>query len=407
MRSLVFILTLLAAACGAPEAPQESRAQEQAQTQEQAPVNDHVETAIDGFVTSDYAWDLPDWMPRPVVPADNPMTDEKVALGRHLFYDKRLSLNETTSCASCHLQENAFTDPRRASLGLHGQETPRNSMSLANVAYLPRLTWANPLIASLEQHALTPLFSAEPEELGFNGKEDMLIERLRGVPEYREMFAKAFPERDGDIDLFTITRAIGAFQRTILSASSPYDQYRYEGDKDAISEAAKRGEAMFFSERFECHHCHNGVNFQDNERHARKRLGEIAFHNTGLYNVDGAGAYPARDTGVRDITFDDADMGRFRTPTLRNIAVTAPYMHDGSVATLNEAIAHYAAGGRTIASGPDAGDGSRNPLKSSFIPGFELTAQEEADLIAFLESLTDEKLLTNPALSDPWADGAE
>ena len=360
--------------------------------------------AIDGFVPSDYAWDLPAWMPRPVVPADNPMTAEKVRLGRHLFYDTRLSFNGTTSCASCHRQEYAFSDPRPLSEGLHGDRTLRNSMSLANVAYLPRLTWANPLIAALEQHALTPLFNADPEELGFNGRETVLTGRLGDIAEYRTLFRDAFPERAGEISLFTITRALAAFQRTILSAASPYDRYRYGGDDTAIKAAAKRGEALFFSERLECHHCHNGLNFQDNVRHARKRLGETAFHNTGLYNVDGRGAYPARDTGVREITFQDADMGRFRTPTLRNIALTAPYMHDGSIATLNGVIDHYASGGRHIATGPDAGDGSANPLKSSFVPGFTLSDRDRADLLAFLHSLTDTDFLTNPALSDPWRD---
>lgn len=136
--------------------------------------------------------------------------------------------------------------------------------------------------------------------------------------------------------------------------------------------------------------------------HERNRFGEIAFHNTGLYNIDGKGGYPAPNRGVLEVSNQPGDMGRFKAPTLRNIAVTAPYMHDGSIATLSEVIDHYAAGGRTIASGPNAGDGSKNPYKSEFVTGFLLTPQEKLDLLAFLESLTDSSFLNDPALSDPW-----
>jgi cytochrome c peroxidase len=165
-----------------------------------------------------------------------------------------------------------------------------------------------------------------------------------------------------------------------------------------------RGEALFFSERLECHHCHNGLHFSDTVLHERNRIGERAFHNTGLYNIDGRGAYPANNTGIAEITGRPEDMGRFRAPSLRNVAVTAPYMHDGSIATLSEVIDHYAAGGRTIASGPNAGVGRDNPLKSSFLPGFEMSAQERADLIAFLQSLTDEQFLRDPRYADPWTE---
>ena len=136
-----------------------------------------------------------------------------------------------------------------------------------------------------------------------------------------------------------------------------------------------------------------------------KRSGftEIAFHNTGLYNIDGNGAYPADNTGVQEITQNAEDMGRFRAPTLRNIALTAPYMHDGAIATLEDVIDHYAAAGRTILTGPDAGVGSENPLKSPFIKGFSLSTTEKQDLLAFLQSLTDETFISNPALSNPNA----
>lgn len=178
--------------------------------------------------------------------------------------------------------------------------------------------------------------------------------------------------------------------------------YRYGGDADAVSDSVVRGEALFFSERLECHHCHNGLNFSDTVLHERNRAGEIAFHNTGLYNLDGKGAYPADNIGIMEITGRPEDMGRFRAPSLRNIAVTGPYMHDGSIATLDGVLDHYSAGGRTITSGPFAGSGHDNPFKSSFIPGFTLTASERADIIAFLLSLTDEQFLRDPRFANPW-----
>ena len=140
----------------------------------------------------------------------------------------------------------------------------------------------------------------------------------------------------------------------------------------------------------------------DNIIHSRAPHPEIAFNNTGLYNIDGKGGYPQGNTGISELTERPEDMGRFKAPTLRNIAVTAPYMHDGSIPSLNEVLDHYAAGGRTIASGPNAGVGHDNPLKSSFVPGFTITPEERADLIAFLNSLTDEKFLTDPRYADPW-----
>ncbi len=358
--------------------------------------------ALGANVPSAYAFDLPAWAPAPLEPEGNPTTPAKVELGRRLFYDTRLSRDRSMSCASCHQQERAFTDGRATSPGVTGQHTPRNSMSIANAGYAPALTWANPLLRSLEQHALVPLVGQEPLELGLAGMDAELRTRLAAERSYRELFEQAFPEAGGDISLATITRALGAFQRVVISLRSPYDRYRYENDASALSDAAIRGEALFFSERLECHHCHSGLHFSDTVLHERNRLGELAFHNTGLYNLDGRGAYPRDNTGIAEITGRAEDMGRFRAPSLRNVALTAPYMHDGSIASLDEVIDHYAAGGRTISSGPHAGIGRENPLKSSFVPGFTLSAEERADLLAFLQALTDEQLLHDPRLSDPW-----
>jgi cytochrome c peroxidase len=348
-------------------------------------------------------WALPLGVPAPAVPADNPMSTTKVELGRRLFHDKRLSGNETYSCATCHVQERAFTDGRAHALGSTGQVHPRGSMSLANVAYAARLTWANPLIDSLEQQALLPMLGEAPVELGLAGKEPELLARLAAEPVYRELFPAAFPGESHPVSLVNVTRALATFERTILSFRSPYDRYAYGGDRSALSVGALRGRDLFFSDEVACFRCHGGFALSDAVVRDGGPAVVVEYHNTGLYNLDGKGAYPPDNTGVFTVSGLPADMGRFRAPTLRNIAVTAPYMHDGSVATLEGAIDHYAAGGRTIATGPDAGDGSKSPLKSALVKGFSLTPLQRRDLLDFFASLTDEELLNDPRLSDPWS----
>ena len=184
----------------------------------------------------------------------------------------------------------------------------------------------------------------------------------------------------------------------MLTFDSPYDRYNYGGQPDAISAAAKRGEDLFFGEKMECYHCHGGFNFTDNIQHARLPFPELGFHNTGLYNEDGKGAYPAAAPGIVEFTGDARDQGKFRTASLRNVAVTAPYMHDGSIATLEQVLRnHYARAGRAATTA-----GKPNPLRSELIAGFEISDAEIADVMAFLQSLTDEAFLTNPAHTDPW-----
>lgn len=355
-------------------------------------------------VAPEYNWNLPEWTPKPVVPENNPMTAAKVELGRHLFYESRLSINGEYSCASCHKQSLAFTDGKPVGVGTTNEKHPRNSMSLANVGYSPVLTWANPLMTSLENQSLIPIFGEHPVEMGMVGKEQGIIEWMQSDPQYHQMFAEAFEEEKQPINISNLTKALASFERSLVSFKSPYDRYRYEGDRHAISEAAIRGEKLFNSERTECFHCHGGINFSDSVKHENLAFTEVAFHNTGLYNIDGQGSYPLPNTGINEITQEPDDMGRFKVPSLRNIALTAPYMHDGSVATLKDAIAHYQAGGRTIAEGKWAGIGSNNPYKSGFIKGFEITEAEINDLIEFLNSLTDEEFITNSAYSDPNQD---
>jgi len=348
-----------------------------------------------------WKWDLPPGFPTPRVPPDNPMSVEKVELGRHLFYDTRLSIDGTYSCATCHDQAVAFTDRKARSEGVTGHITPRGSMSLANVAYSPVLTWANPAIRSLEAQALIPMFGEDPVEMGLSGREAILIASLKKEPRYSGLFAKAYP---GDADPFTlgnITKAIATFERTLISGNSPYDRYK-NGDPNAISAAAKQGETLFFSEELECFHCHGSFNFTETVDFAGKGFLEIEFHNTGLYNIAGSGNYPASNTGVHGITNDPEDMGKFKAPTLRNVAVTAPYMHDGSIADLHDVLGHYAAGGRTITEGPNAGVGADNPHKSGFVKKFDMPMSVRHNLMMFLRSLTDDAFLKDPRFSDPW-----
>jgi len=348
-----------------------------------------------------WEWQLPGDIPPPAVPADNPMNIAKVELGRWLFYDKRLSGNQTMSCATCHIQAIAFTDGKARSIGSTGVVHPRGSMSLVNVAYASRLTWANPLLDRLEDQALTPLLGDNPVEMGLGGHEDRFADLLRDDTNYSRLVREAFPRDKDPHSILNGLRAISAFVRTILGYDSRYDRY-LRGDTTALFESEKRGMELLFSERLECFHCHGGFNFTDSTTHADSRVDRVGFHNTGLYNLDGEGAYPVDNTGLFDMTGERRDMGRFRAPSLRNIAVTAPYMHDGSVPTLGAVIAHYERGGRLLEDGPHAGDGRLSPFKSEFVTGFELTDQERDDLLAFLESLTDESVLYDPRFSDPF-----
>jgi cytochrome c peroxidase len=351
-----------------------------------------------------WEWQLPEGFPEPYVPEDNPMSAAKVELGRYLFYDARLSANETMSCGGCHDQSLGFADGKATPEGSTGDQVPRNAMSLANVAYFPTYTWANPTLELLEQQARVPLFGEHPVELGATGHEEEILERFRGDPDYIERFAAAFPDDDAPVNFDNIVYALASFERTMISGNSPYDRYLYGKDDAAISEAAKRGFALFFSERLECYHCHAGLNLAAAFFAVESTQRELTFFNNGLYNLGGDGSYPVPNVGLYEFTGEASDMGRFRAPSLRNIAVSGPYMHDGSIETLEEVVDFYAAGGREITDGPYAGDGRDNPHKDPLVRGFTLTDGEKADLLAFLESFTDEAFLTDPALSDPFAE---
>jgi cytochrome c peroxidase len=353
--------------------------------------------------TDAWNWDLPEGFPKPYVPADNPMTAEKVALGRHLFFDTRLSSNEAVSCASCHDQAIGFADARPLSVGALGDLTPSNAPTLQNVAYYSNLTWAHPDILELEDQIAIPMFGEHPVEMGVTGNEALILGRLSDDPTYVDLWSAAWPDAP-DPAFDTAIDALASFIRTMVSADSPFDRFVYAFDDGAMSDSALNGMDLFFSERFECHHCHGGFHLSRAARTSTSSLVEAAFDNNGLYNLDGEGGYPDLNQGLYAFTGLDSDEGRFRPPSLRNVAVTAPYMHDGSIETLQEVLAMYADGGLLTEDGTNAGDGRTNPHKSGFVEGFIATEQEFADLTAFLESLTDETFLFKTDFSDPRAE---
>jgi len=338
-----------------------------------------------------YPWRLPKGFPKPHVPADNPMTQAKVELGRYLFYDTRMSVNGTESCASCHKQELAFTDGRAVGLGASGELHSRSAMSLVNVAYAGALTWSNPEMTSLEKQALVPMFGEHPVELGLR-EGDGFLPMLRADPVYPELFGRAFPAEADPFTAANVIKAVASFERSIISARSPYDRYHYGRDDAAISESAKKGEVLFFDQRLSCFRCHGGFAFTDSTVSDRNAERPIEFHNTGLYNLPGLLSYPPPNVGIYEYTKRPADVGKFKAPTLRNIALTAPYMHDGSISTLEGVLDHYAAGGRA----------HENPNKDALIGGFTLSGQDRSDLIEFLKCLTDEPLLRDPGFANPW-----
>lgn len=360
-------------------------------------VNDTVQSSGDGW-----QWTLPAYFPVPKVPESNPMSEAKVDLGRHLFYDRRLSGNGTQSCASCHHQEKAFTDGLGQAVGSTGMVHPRGAQGLANVVYNATLTWANPSLVTLEKQMEVPLFGDDPVEMGVNDHNRAeVLERLRAEPLYTPKFAAAFPSVATPIDWGHVIQAIASFQRSLLSGHSRYDQY-LQG-KVQLSVPETRGMALFFGEKAECFHCHGSFNFNDQIVHAASRVVETPFHNTGLYNLGGTGAFPEHNRGVFELTALVKDMGFFRAPSLRNVEVTAPYMHDGTIATLEEVLDFYAAGGRNVTTGPHAGDGRQNPHKSELVSLIDLNAQDKSDIVAFLKTLTDHEFLTDSRYANPWS----
>jgi cytochrome c peroxidase len=291
-------------------------------------------------------------LPPVPVPEDNPQTEAKVELGKRLFFDTRLSGDFSSSCATCHNPAVAFTDGLPRSRGFAGKTLLRNSPTVLNAAYNTAQFWDG-RAATLDEQCKGPLLS--PQEMNMVD-EKHLVNRLNAVPQYRQDFQTAFGEGPS---LDNVAHAIAAFERTLVTPGSRFDRYAL-GDKSALSDQEKRGLIVFFG-KGSCSECHKGVNFTDN-----------LYHDLGAKPVAGN----PEDLGRFAITHNPADRGAFKTPTLRNVALTAPYMHDGSVATLEDVVEFYDRGG----------DGA--PNQSKLIFKLNLTAQEKQDLVAFLKTLT-------------------
>lgn len=284
-------------------------------------------------------------------PDSNTFTIEKWQLGKKLFYDKMLSIDYSTSCASCHNVAIAFSDNTAMSIGANKLSGRRNAPTLTNVAYQPYYTKEGGL-PTLEQQILVPI--QEHDELNFNIVE--IAKRMSTIPEYVAMSRAVF---DRAPDAYVITRALATFERTLVSGNSGYDKYLYQNDTTHFNSSAKRGKELFFSNRTNCGSCHNGFNFTS-----------YAIENNGLYDV-------YKDVGRERFTGQPGDNGKFKIPTLRNIALTAPYMHDGSLKTLEDVIEHYNSGGKN------------HPNKSQLIRPLKLAERDKKDLLAFLKTLTD------------------
>lgn len=292
---------------------------------------------------------VPRGFPYPVFPADNQPTQSRVDLGRKLFNDPILSRDSSVSCGSCHMPALGFTDGRARSIGIEGRLAGRNSMPILNVAYQPYFFWdgGSP---TLEQQVLAPI--ENPNEMDFDV--NFVVARLQNNPQYVAEFQRAYGQGP---NVYTLTRAIACFERTIFSETSRFDIYMSGNDTTALTASEKRGMDLFFGERAECFHCHSGHMFSD-----------FSFRNNGLY-------LNYADSGRARITTLSSDAGKFKVPSLRGLLLTAPYMHDGSMSTLEEVVDHYNSGGQP------------HPNKSGFIFPLGLSQQEKEDLVNFLKTL--------------------
>jgi cytochrome c peroxidase len=311
------------------------------------------------------------------------MSEHKVALGCRLFFETRLSVTRTYSCASCHRPELAFTDGRPLAIGSKGDTLHRGAMTLTNVAYNPSFTWASGTVVTLERQMEQPLFNEHPLEMGLKRDDRELIEWLKAEQGYSTAFRDSFPQEAEPVTVPNVVKAIAAFERTLVSGRSPFDRYVYDDDRAAFPESARRGMRLFYSDRSGCARCHFGLNFSGPITQHGKSASPLFANN---------GSAVKGDAGLAAETKRAQDLGRFRVPTLRNIALTAPYMHDGRFATLDGVIDHYVAGGkRTDAIG----------VIDSQVRPLALSAEEKSDLVEFLKTLTDPAFTSSSSCRPP------
>jgi cytochrome c peroxidase len=333
--------------------------------------------------------------------ASNTYSPEKAKLGRYFFYDRRMSVNQAKSCSSCHDPSYSFTDGYRRSIGALGDNVQHNAPALINIVFNKYLTAADSTLHFPEQQINNPMFHCNPVELGWTGNETIITGRLNKDSLYSRQLPLLFPGSRDAFSLKNIQDCITSFVKTILCFNAPYDKYVYNKDSSALSASAIKGMKLFFSDKLHCSNCHAGINFSTpliTDKNGNKEY----YQNTGLYNIDCKGGYPANDAGLIELTKQAADMGKYKIPTLRNLAFTAPYLHDGSAPDLATVINMYQYGGRAIATGVNKGDGRKNPFKNPLICGFNITVDEKKDLINFLLSFSDSSVCHNPSFSNPF-----
>ncbi len=329
------------------------------------------------------------------------VNEARLKLGRYLFYDRRLSANSTRACATCHNPEFAFTDGYKRSIGAFADLHQRNSSPLFNLQYYKFLTAADSSLHSVTRQMDQPLFNNHPVEMGAASHENEILARVKSDQQYNTLFKKAFPLLVDAVAWDNIKTAISQFVLSIQSSNSSYDRY-IGGDSNAISPVQKRGMQLFFSAKFKCANCHGGRNFST-PAVTDSKGDTVYFFNVGLYNTDGKGAYPDYDNGLYSHTKMVQDIGKYRVPTLRNLVFTGPYFHDGSAASIAEAVNVFLEGGRNIPTGIYKGDGTKNRYKDSMIMKMHATANERAALINFLYSLSDSSFLQNKVFQNPFA----
>ncbi len=329
-----------------------------------------------------------------------PKTTEQdlITLGRHLFYDRRLSLNNTKSCASCHAQQFSFTDNYTRSIGALGDLHKRNARPLINLSYSHYFTAGDSSIKNLEQQMDGPMLNTHPVELGIKGNEAAILEKIKADTLYQTFFTKNFPLQPDPYSFENIKKAIAAFEQTIVSTDAPYDKF-IKGDTAALTQQQQQGMQLFFSNSLNCNNCHGGKNF--NTPVLKNINGTVNFyHKTVLYSKKNS--FPDVDQGLFESTRNEADKGKFRVPTLRNLAYTAPYYHNGTAVTLEEVISAYAQEEQLYNESSEIKSVKFITSNSSPNKNFALTLQQRKALISFLLSLSDSSILTNPAYANPF-----
>lgn len=319
---------------------------------------------------------------------------EDLKIGRMLFFSPLLSRNSSTSCGSCHFAEQAFQDSRPRSVGLDGTLLDRNSPSLLNIGWANYITWSNLAFFELERHMIVPLFGDDPPEMAAMFDDGWLQDQLSQDPTLSQALLEHSQVASmQELRWPFVLSSIADYMRSLTSLDSAWDRYQ-AGDALALSADALAGEALFFSAQLQCSSCHPppffSTAFSSGSR-ARAPTDQ-AFANNGLYYVkDSESGYPLNDPGLMEFTGKSADGGKFRIPSLRNVELSAPYMHDGSIPTLDAVLDHYRTGGRVIQEGPHRGQGFRHPNKDPRVSGFDLDASQRRQLLAFLRSLTGEQ----------------